>query len=112
MSTNLSDVNGAMAETLSRRFPAPMTISVSAASIILILIALASCSRYEVYLGERVGAQDDYIWLYMTSAKIGDLARGDRLLHELNAVGDGVVHRLRSDYEQNYLGMSAVYRGA
>jgi len=76
------------------------------------VIGVASLSRYEVYLGERIGAQDDYIWLYMTGAKIGDRAQGERLLRHFNALDDDIVHRIRSDYEQNYLGMSAVYRVA
>jgi hypothetical protein len=76
------------------------------------VITVVSLSRYEVYLGEYVGSQDDYIWLYMTGAKIGDQTRSDQLLRHFNALDDNIVHRIRSDYEKNYLGVSAVYRVA
>src|SRR4051812_39116892 len=89
-SMSVNDVSGTRAGTASAGFPPRASVSAIVSGIILIVIAVTSFSRYEAYLGERIGAQDDYIWLYMTSAKIGDRARGDRLLHELNALNDDV----------------------
>src|SRR5437773_1118847 len=84
-------------------------VTVGAAMAVIAVVAL---SRYEVYLGEYIGPHDDYNWFYMTAAKIGEPERGDRLLRHFNGLDDDIVHRVRSDYEQNYLGVSAVYRVA